>query len=68
LDAGCQKHDIFYRDHRDRKERYIAYKELANVGNERMHASDASIGEKVSSAVVKPKMNSKVAFGMGLNY
>jgi hypothetical protein len=33
-----------------------------------MHASDASIGEKISSAIVKTAMNSKVAFGMGLKY
>jgi hypothetical protein len=68
LDAGCQKHDIFYQVHKDTKERHIAHKELADIANERMHASDTSIGQKISSALVRTIMNSKVAFGMGLHY
>ena len=68
LDAGYKQHDIFYRDHKDTKERHIADRELANIANERMHASDASIGEKINSALVKTIMNIKVAFGMGLKY
>ncbi len=68
LDAGCQKHDIFYQDHKDTKERHIADKELADIANERMHASDTSIGDKISSVLVKTIMNSKVAFGMDLHY
>jgi hypothetical protein len=47
LDAGCQQHDIFYRDHRDTKERHTADKVIANITKERMHASDASFGEKL---------------------
>lgn len=39
LDAGCQQHDIFYRDHRDTNERHIAYKVLANVA-ERKNAHE----------------------------
>jgi len=35
LDAGCQKHDIFYRDHRNTKERHTADKEEANIANEK---------------------------------
>jgi len=68
LDAGCKQHDIFYRDHRDTKERHIADQVLANIAKERMHASDASFGEKVNSALVRTIMNSKVAFGMGIKY
>jgi hypothetical protein len=68
LDAGCQQHDIFYRDHRDTKERHVADQVLVNIVKERMHASDASFGEKVNSALVRTIMNSKVAFGMGLKY
>jgi hypothetical protein len=37
LDAGCKEHDIFYRDHKDTKERHIADKELENIASERMH-------------------------------
>ena len=68
LDAGCQQHDIFYRNHRDTKERHGADEVLENIAKERMHASDASFGEKVNSALVRTIMNSKVAFGMGLKY
>jgi len=68
LDAGSQKHDFFYSDHRDKKERNIADKGLVNMANERMHAIDTSIGEKVSAALVKTTLNCKVAFGMGLKY
>ena len=68
LGAGYQKYDIFYRDHKDTKERHIDDKELANFANERMRSSDASFGEKLSSAMVRTIMNSKVPFGMGLNY
>ena len=68
LGAGYQKHDILYRDHKDTKERHIDDKELANIANERMCTSDASFGGKVSSAIVRTIMNSKVTFGMGLNY
>ena len=46
MDAGCQKHDIFYHDHRDTKERHVADKELADIAKERMYASDTSVGEK----------------------
>jgi len=56
LDAGCKEHYIFYRDHQDAKERHLADKELANIANERMHASDSSIRKKTDAALVKPAM------------
>jgi hypothetical protein len=68
LDAGCQKHDIFYRYQKDTKERHVADKELADIANERMHASDVSIGQRINSALVKGAMSSKVAFGMGIKH
>jgi hypothetical protein len=68
LDAGCQQHKIFYRDHRDTKERLIADKVLANIAKERTHASDASFGKKANSALLRTIMNNNVAFGMGLKY
>ena len=68
MDERCKQHDIFYRDHKDTKERHVADKELANIAKERMYASDASIGEKINSALIRAAMNSKVAFGMGLRY
>jgi hypothetical protein len=33
-----------------------------------MYASEASIGEKINSALVRAAMNSKAAFGMGIRY
>ena len=68
MDAGCQKHDIFYHDHRDTKERHVANKELAAIAKERMYASDASVGEKINAALIRAAMNSKVAFGMGIRW
>ena len=65
LDASCKEHDIFYRDHKDKKERHIADNELANAANERMHASDSNIREKVDAALVKAAMKSKIFLGMG---
>jgi len=67
LDEGCKKHDVFYRDHKETKERHIADDELANTANERIYANDASIGEKINAGLVKAAMNSKVFFGMGIN-
>jgi hypothetical protein len=68
LDAGCQQHDIYYRDHKDTKDRHGADMVLANIAKERMYASDASIAEKVNAALVRAAMNGKVAFGMGFKY
>jgi hypothetical protein len=68
LDAGCKDHDIFYRDHKDTKERHIADKELENIAAERMHASDASIRERIDVALVRTAMKSKGFLGMGLKY
>ena len=68
MDAGCQKHDIFYRVRRDTKERHVADKELTDIAKERMYASDASDGEKINAALVRAAMNSKVAFGMGVRW
>jgi len=66
LDAGCQQHDIFYRDHKDTKERHVADKELENIAAERMHASDAGVRDKTEAAVVRTGMKTKRFLGMGL--
>jgi len=68
LDAGCKENDIFYRDHKDTKERHIADKELENIAKERMHASDASIREMIDGASVRTAMKNKRFLGMGLKY
>ena len=67
LDAGCQEHDIFYRDHMDTTERHVADKELANIAKEKVYANNASVGEIINAELVKSAMNNKVFFGMGIN-
>jgi len=59
---------FFYRDHKDTKERYVADKELKNVAEERMHASDAGISENIDAAFVRTAMKSKRFLGMGVDY
>ena len=68
LDAGCKEHDIFYRDHKDTKERHTADKELENIAKARMHASDVSIRENVDAALVRTAMKCERFLGMGLKY
>ena len=68
LDAGCKKHNIFYRDHKDTKERHVADEELENIAAERMHASDAGIREKIDAALVRTAMKTKRFLGMGFEY
>ena len=65
LDKGCQQHDIFYRDHKYTKERHVADKELVNIADERMNASDASVREKTDAALVGAGMECNRFFGMG---
>jgi hypothetical protein len=65
LDAGCQQHDIYYRDHKDTKDRHGADMVLAYIAKERMYASDASIAEKVNAALVRADMNGKSGFWNG---
>jgi hypothetical protein len=66
LDYGCNNHDILYRDHKDIKERHIADKELENRADERIHASDSNICEKVDAVFVKTLMKSKRYLGLGV--
>jgi hypothetical protein len=68
LDAGCMKHDIYYRDHEGTKERHIADKELETLAEERSLASDADVHEKNNAAFIRTVMKGKRFFGMGINY
>jgi len=64
LDAGCQQHDTFYRDHKDTKERHVADKELENIAAERMHASDAGTRENNDAALVRAGMKTETVLGL----
>jgi hypothetical protein len=67
LHARCQNHDFFTVNTEIQQKDILPIKKLADIDNERMHANDASVGERVSSALIKAIMNSKIAFGMGPN-
>jgi hypothetical protein len=56
----------FYHDRKDTKERHIADKEPESKADERMHASDSSICEKVVAAFVVTVMKCKRYLGMGM--
>lgn len=66
LDKACRKHDIEYSKHKDIEERYKADQILANQALKRITSKDATVGEKLSSAVVWTIMKAKTKLGMGL--
>ena len=41
---------------------------MENIAAERMHASDASVCEKIDAALVRAGMKSKRFLGMGVKY
>lgn len=60
------EHDIFYKHHRDTKERHVADKALAKKAMERFRSNDASVGEKIAALTTAGIMKAKVKLGMGL--
>lgn len=66
LDQACRDHDIEYAKNKNLNARHVADKILENVARERMHATDAKIGEKISARLVAGAMKAKRKFGMGL--
>lgn len=66
LDEACKRHDIAYADNSDLASRHVADKDLYKKAKERFLSKDASIGEKLSSAVVSLVMKAKTAMGMGI--
>ena len=65
LDQACKEHDIFYSQNKEVSERHVADKVLISKAIERLASSDASLGEKISSSIVKNVMKAKVALGAG---
>lgn len=66
LDEACKEHDIAYSQNKDLKLRHIADKILAGKALKRLHASDSSLGEKISALGVSGIMKAKTSLGMGL--
>lgn len=66
LDEACREHDISYSLFKDDESRRMADKELATKAFKRLHAKDASIGEKIAAAGVGGAMKLKSKLGMGL--
>lgn len=67
LDQSCLKHDLFYNQENDTKERHKADTILANEAMQRFHSKDASFGEKLAALGVAGVMKAKVKLGMGLS-
>lgn len=65
LDEACREHDINYSFFKDDESRRMADKELASKALERLHAKDASVGEKIAAAGVTGAMKLKSKLGMG---
>ncbi|XP_071056406.1 uncharacterized protein [Onthophagus taurus] len=66
LDDACKTHDIAYAATSNLAERHIADKELYKTAKERLRSKDASLGERLSSALVSTIMKGKTIMGMGM--
>lgn len=68
LDEAALQHDLFYKNHKETKERHIADKVLENKAWERVLADDANIGEKVAAWATTNAMKVKQHLGLGLKF
>ncbi|CAH0395204.1 unnamed protein product [Bemisia tabaci] len=66
LDLECQKHDSFYKDHKDTESRHVADRKLRDIAWERFKAKDSSLREKAASYLVTNIMKAKLAMGAGV--
>lgn len=66
LDEACKQHDIAYHNYQDLERRHAADLVLLEKAIERLHASDASFGEKSAAAIVKNIMAIKRKMGAGV--
>lgn len=65
LDQGCKQHDIAYSENQDLSARHKADRILLEKAKERLHSTDASLGEKAAALAVTAAMKTKVTLGMG---
>lgn len=66
LDEACKQHDIAYSQHPDLESRHKADNLLAAEAINRIHASDAGLGEKTAALGIAAAMKAKTKLGMGL--
>ena len=67
LDEAAKEHDLFYREHKDTKDRHVADKVLQNRAWERVKSSDAKfLDEKVPALVTTGAMWAKRKLGFGI--
>lgn len=66
LDDACKKHDIWYRDHKNTEDRWVADKILQNVAWDRVKSSDADLNERAVALGTAGTMWLKRKLGMGL--
>lgn len=66
LDEACKKHDIWYRDHREAKDRWVADKVLQDVAWDRVMSPDANLNERAVALGTSGTMWLKRKLGLGL--
>jgi hypothetical protein len=68
LDAAAKEHDIWYRDHRNAEDRWIADKDLQKKAWQRVISDDADlIEERLPALVTTGAMWAKRKLGLGLS-
>lgn len=66
LDQACKEHDIFYSKYREKDDRHIADKILAEKAWQLANSKDTNFGERINSWIVAITMKTKKKLGMGL--
>lgn len=65
LDSACRDHDIAYSETSDINKRHIADRKLQEIAKTRIHSTDSTIGERISSRLVNIVMAAKRKMGSG---
>lgn len=66
LDSACKLHDIAYSETTDISKRHIADKKLQEFAKSRIHSTDSTLGERLSSRLVNFVMAAKRKMGAGM--
>lgn len=66
LDEACKQHDIWYRDHRNAEDRWVADKTLQKAAWDRVKSSDADLNERAVALATTGTMWLKQKLGLGL--
>lgn len=66
LDEACKRHDIWYRDHKNVEDRWVADKALQKAAWDRVKSHDAGLNERAVGLATTGTMWLKRKLGMGL--